>query len=250
MDDFALKDEYFLEGNSIGCLLIHGFTSTPAELRELGEILYECGCTVYGIKLKGHGTTVEDLENCTYKDWIDSAVDGYYYLKEKCEQVYVIGHSMGALLAMYIAENYPVDKLGLLSPPLVTKSKVAKLAFIAKFFMKYFEWGERERTEEESKYLLGYNKFPVKSVHELNKLTKVVRKELPKINCPVIIVHSLKDETVDIKSVELLYNNVSSKQKAKVFLKESGHNITVEKEKQKVFDALLNFFTSITAKEF
>ena len=68
MKTIDYKQSYFFSGNETGCLLIHGFTSTPAELRELGELLHKVGYTVLGVRLSGHGTTVEDLEKSNYKD--------------------------------------------------------------------------------------------------------------------------------------------------------------------------------------
>jgi carboxylesterase len=241
MENTDLREEYFLSGKKEACLLIHGFTSTPAELREMGEKLHEGGYTVWGIKLAGHGTKIEDMEKSTYKDWIKSAVSGYKKLKENYEKVYVIGHSMGSLLALYLAENYEVDKLLTLSPPLIVTNKSAKFAFAAKYFIRYSEWEPKPRPHEEMKYLLGYSKVPIRSVHELNKLTKVVRNHLKRISSPLLIIHSHKDQTVNEKSVELLYSSVKSKLKKTIFLNECGHNITIECEKETVFDGVINF---------
>lgn len=241
MENIDLREEYFLIGEKEACLLIHGFTSTPAELRELGEKLHEEGYTVLGIKLAGHGTKIEDMEKSTYKDWMKSVVNGYKKLKENYEKVFVIGHSMGSLLALYLAENYEVDKVVALSPPLVVRNKSAKFAFAAKYFMRYSEWEPKPRPQEELKYLLGYSKVPIRSVHELNKLTKVVKNHLKRISSPLLIIHSHKDQTVDEKSVDLLYGSVKSKLKKTIFLNECGHNITIECEKETVFKEVLNF---------
>ena len=47
------KKSYKLAGNEIGCLLIHGFTSTPAEMYPLAKFLNNNGYTVYSILLSG-----------------------------------------------------------------------------------------------------------------------------------------------------------------------------------------------------
>lgn len=243
--DVDLRKEYLLEGNDEGCLVIHGFTGTPAELRLLGERLHSKGYTVYGVRLKGHGTNVEEMEKCTYKDWIDSALEGYNLLKKRCKKVHVIGHSMGSLLALYIAENFDVDSVSALAPPLFNKNKAANFAFIIKYFMRYSEWEPRERPEEEMKYLLGYNKVPIKSVDEFNKLNKVVKKNLSKIEAPLLIVYSTNDETVDVKSADYLNNSAKSKLKRICKLEKSGHNITVECEREDCFKAVLEFLSEI-----
>ena len=62
--------EFYYKGSNTGVLLIHGFTGTPSEVRLLGEFLKDKGYTVRGILLKGHGTTIEDMRKCGYRDWI------------------------------------------------------------------------------------------------------------------------------------------------------------------------------------
>jgi carboxylesterase len=241
MESVDLKKEFFFKGGSVGCLIIHGFTGTPGEHITLGRRLRDEGYTVLGVRLKGHGTTVEDMETCSYKDWVESAVSGYERLCEQCNRVHVIGHSMGSLLALYIGENLGAEKIIALSPPLITTNKAVKLVFILKYFKKYKNWGKSKRTIDEAKYLVGYSKFALSSVHELNKLRVVVKKGLAKIKAPLLIIHSRMDKTVAGESVELLYNNVSSTIKEKVYLNKCGHNITIGCEKEEVFKEIIDF---------
>ncbi|MNP10038.1 Thermostable monoacylglycerol lipase [compost metagenome] len=241
MENIDLRQEFFFAGNETGCLLIHGFTSTPAEIRELGERLSEVGYTVLGVKLAGHGTVVEDLEKSTYKDWIRSVEEGYERLNGICSSIHVVGHSMGGVLALYVAENYEVNKIVTLAPALVTNNKAAKYAGIVKYVMKYKIWDKEERPEEESQYLLGYSKMPLSSIAELNKLQRFIKKSLHNIVRPLLIIHSIKDQSIHEKGIELLVNGVSSKEIKKVYLNDCGHNITVEREKSKVFQEVISF---------
>lgn len=236
-----LKKEFFFQGNEVGCLLIHGFTSTPAELYELGVKISRIGYTVLGVRLEGHGTTIEDMERCSYRHWIKSVEDGYRRLKERCAKIYVIGHSMGGLLSLYVGENFEVEKIIALAPAVINKDKRSPFVGILKYFMKYTEWKDVERPEEEKKYLLRYNRFPVASVHELNKLQKVVKRDLNKIKKPLLIIQSPNDTSVHAKGIDILEKAVSSKEVKKILLDKCNHNITVECEKEKVFSEVLNF---------
>jgi len=241
MENIDLKKEYFFSGSSKGCLLIHGFSSTPAELRELGESLSKEGYTVLSILLSGHGTLVENMEKSNYGDWIKSAEEGYERLKKTCSKIYVIGHSMGGLLALNLAENYKVDKLVALAPALVSKSKAAKYAGIIKHFVKYTKWPPEQRPEEETKYLLGYAKIPLRSVEQLSKLQKVTIKDLKKIVSPLLIIQSIKDTAVHADGIKLIEKEVSSKEIQKFYLDNCGHNITIECEKGIVVKEVIAF---------
>ena len=241
METLYLKNEYFFKGSDIGCLLIHGFTGTPAELRELGERLKAEGYTVCGVKLKGHGTTLEDFEKSTYVDWIASVEAAYKKLKSTCSKIYVIGHSMGGVLTLNLAQNYTADKLVLLAPALVNRDKNSLFVPFLKYFKKYTEWAPVDRTEEETKYLLGYRTMPLVCIHELLKLQKVTKAKLNTIDKPILIIHSKKDTVIDEKGIDIIEKNVSSKDVKKVYLNNCSHSITVEGEKETVFREVLDF---------
>ena len=63
----------FREGNKTGVLLLHGFTGSPYEMKELGAHLEEKGYTVSIPLLKGHGTTPGDLIGCNWYDWFEDS---------------------------------------------------------------------------------------------------------------------------------------------------------------------------------
>ena len=95
-------EPFFLPGGPKGVLLIHGFTGLPAELLLMGQYLHKLGFTVLGVRLAGHGTTVEDMSHMTWEDWMDSVRDGYAVLSGFCESIDVIGHSMGGLFSLLL----------------------------------------------------------------------------------------------------------------------------------------------------
>jgi carboxylesterase len=64
------SEPFFLPGEATGCLLLHGFSAMPGEMRPLGEYLAETGFTVLGIRLTGHATHPNDLEQTRWIDWL------------------------------------------------------------------------------------------------------------------------------------------------------------------------------------
>src|SRR5215467_15002695 len=98
-------NRFYFRGGDNGCLLIHGLTGTPGEMRYLGERLHSAGFTVNGVCLAGHCTTVEDLKNKAWQDWYLSVKEGYNQLASSCKKVFLCGISAGALLALYLAHE-------------------------------------------------------------------------------------------------------------------------------------------------
>ena len=100
-------DPFFLEGSKTGVFLSHGYTATAAEVRLLADKLHVAGYTVAGPLLAGHGTKVEDLNNATWQDWVESGEETLQKLFETCDQVWVAGESMGGVVALYLAAQNP-----------------------------------------------------------------------------------------------------------------------------------------------
>lgn len=99
----------------IGCLIIHGFTGGPHELEPLTSYLQEQTDWHISVPtLPGHGKQLA-LENVGYKSWIETAEASLKQLKEKYDEIYVIGFSMGGMIAAFLAAKYKVDKLVLLA---------------------------------------------------------------------------------------------------------------------------------------
>ena len=82
---------FFLDGGPIGALLVHGFTGAPTEMRPIGERLASHGWTVSGPLLPGHGTRVEEMNACSYVDWIEHVTGAYEELAARCDDCRVPG---------------------------------------------------------------------------------------------------------------------------------------------------------------
>jgi len=233
--------EFYLEGNKIGCLLIHGFTGTPAEMKLLGLYLNEKGYTVNGVLLRGHGTTVEDMEKTNWKDWMLSAESGLIELKKKCEKVAVIGLSMGGIIALNLASKHSIDYVVSISSPIKITNKQAYWAPVMKFFKKYAIRENKKINPEIEDYALIYDKTPIVSVSHLLSLITRTKLRLRKIKAPLLIIQSKKDNTVIHESAQYIYDHTGSNIKKLVYLKESGHVATIDCEKEKVFREIWEF---------
>lgn len=242
----SLKQAFTLSGGKIGCLLLHGFTSTPAEQRPLGDYLYSKGLTVHAPLLAGHGTTPADLLKVEYLNWLESARQGYHKLQTTCEQIVVIGHSMGGLLAIQLATEFTPLGLICLAPALKPNNRWVPLSGILRHFVPYSSWGKNKKPPEQQQYLLGYDRFPVYGVYQLHRLAKTTAKILNQVKVPTLIIQGTHDKTVKPCGVEQIYRGINSFHKRKIWLADAGHGLTVEPANTKVFGEIQQFIREIT----
>lgn len=234
-------------GNQIGCLLIHGFTGSPGEMRPLGEHLQEKGYTVKGVLLPGHGTKVEDLAQTNWNSWYGEVVKGYRDLQKVCKKIFVIGLSMGGALALHLAANEKI-KGGIVSicSPIFLTNKKAYLAPLAKYFIKYSVKKKKSCDNFQSYW---YDRYPTGAVAELVRAVSTIKNELKDITNPILIIQSTLDKTVEPKSAQYIYDHISSRKKSIYWLDKSGHIATLGIEREKVFSLVQQFIEDVLKEE-
>lgn len=240
---------FFYLGDETGILLIHGFTGSPSELRPMGLFLRDLGYTVYAPLLKGHGTSPEELEKTTWQDWWNSVQKGYERLKSLgMKHIYIVGHSMGGLLAFHLALEESVDGIVSLCTPIWVKDWRANYVRFIRFFITYLQRSSA-KDEEIEKRLVPYDRTPLKSVEELNRLIKIVKKSLPQIKVPTLVIQSEKDETVLPKSAQYIYDHIAAEKKEISWYEKSSHIITLDKERKSLFHEIHSFVNEINEQE-
>lgn len=216
---------FFLEGNQIGVLLIHGFTATTVEVRWLADYLSRKNLTVSAPLLPGHGTTPEDLNGRKYGEWINCVEDAYSTLKKTCSSVIVGGESMGAVLSLYLAEIHPEIKALLLYSPAI-KIESLKYSKIFRYFIPII----KKKNYDEILPWQGYSVYPLFAASELLRLQKLVIQKLNLVQQPMIVFHGAYDRTIDPASSDLIISSVNSSIKTKHIMSNSGHVILLDKE--------------------
>lgn len=232
---------FFYLGDETGILLIHGFTGSPSELRPMGHFLREQGYTVYAPLLAGHGTSPEELAETTWQDWWNSVKAGYERLQTvEVKKIYVVGHSMGGLLAFYVASKLAVDGVISLCTPIWVRDWRANFVRWINFFIPYHQRSSKKEDHIESQ-LVPYDRTPLKSIEQLNQLIRIVKKEIPNIDVPTLVIQSRKDETVLPKSANFIYDHIATEQKKLTWYENSSHIITLDKERKRLFQEIDNF---------
>lgn len=231
-------EPFFFEGNHVGVLVSHGFTGTTQSIRAMGEAFAKEGYTVYGPRLKGHGTHYEDLEQSTYQDWIDSLEEGYQKLKDRCDTIFVTGLSMGGTLTLHMAEKHPEIKAII---PINAAIEIPNLADVEELKGVRFIEAIGSDIKKPDTQELAYEKTPVKAVNELIKLMDHTKRELYNISCPALILVSEEDHVVPPDNSYLIYDNIFSEVKEVVTLKNSYHVATLDNDQAKIIEKTINF---------
>jgi carboxylesterase len=223
---------FFLEGGSVGVLLVHGFTGSPPEMRLVGDYLHERGLTVSAPLLPGHGTTAEQMNRCHWRDWTGHAEQALADLRARCETVFIGGLSMGSLITAYLAACHDPAGAILYSPAVKVADPLIHFTPVLKYMIPMKEKSsESDYTDPEAeRYTWSYEENPVFAAHELLKLMRRVRQLLPDVSCPLLIIHSTGDQAIAPDSAQYTYQRVGSPDKALVTLHNSGHVITVDSE--------------------
>lgn len=223
-----------------GCLLIHGFTGGTFELAPLAQFLEkETDWKISIPTLPGHE------ENGNYKGieflhWVGAAEKELIQLLEVCEEVYLIGFSMGGMIASHLSTIYPVKRLVLLSAAYHYVSPHKFIKELVELFVAYLK--------NEHHDLLMYHRFqnkvkgvPIKVAREFQKLVHSFRSDIRKISIPTFIAHGLNDSIVPTKSSKQIFQEIGAKEKHIMMIDNSNHLICLCEDNKILFEKILKF---------
>lgn len=246
-------------------------------MRPLGQALADQGYTVLGVRLAGHGTNPAEMATTTWLDWYTSLEQALAQLRERCTQVFVIGLSMGGLLSLHAVLHYPVTAVISINAPIYLINQKAIFAPILRHLMAYSnkkvsdetdsnksdsnksgnrEWNDNELGSNElgSKMSgtdqgggnelsehFSYDKMPLACLNSLLQLMRVVRKELSRVNAPLLVLQSEHDEVVNPKSAAYIYAKAGSADKTLEWFPRSGHLVTLGVERDQLAQRVIQY---------
>lgn len=243
-------EPFYYLGNEIKCLLLHGFTASPSEMKPLGEYLNQQGFSVKAPLLPGHGTTPDHLNQTSWKDWLEAVEEEAQALMAEEGPVVVIGLSMGALLALELGARVKgLAGVVSINAPLIMRNHMTGWAPLLKLFREYVpkKIGDEYR-DLEARGRYAYDCLPVKAFINLKHLAKDVVTRLKEIEIPTMVVQSGRDETVDPSSAKMLYRSLHTEHEI-LWLPESHHIATMGPEHDILERGILEFIGHVAGKE-
>jgi carboxylesterase len=235
---------FYLQGGRVGALLVHGFTGSPPEMRPVGDYLHQRGLTVSAPLLPGHGTTVEEMNRSKWTDWTTHVEKAYEELLSRCDTAFVAGLSMGAVLTLnLVAARSGIPGIVLYAPAVWPANRLLVLTPILKYFIKKMAKDEEsDLTDPEAEQRIwSYEENPGIAGHEFLKLLRRVRRALPQVTQPLLIIYSTLDSALLPTSATRTFEQVGSDDKELIELNNSGHVLTADSEREFVAQKTYEF---------
>ena len=246
-DPFAIGD------GPDACLLLHGLTGSPAEVRPVGEALARSGFRAVGPLLPGHGTSAEDLYVVTGREMIRAAEAALLGL-HGARRLYLCGLSMGALLAIHLAsrswarEGLPdFSALALLAPAIdftgpswAFVNLVGRLPALPFIISKSRDVQGAPPSDDGS-----YAAIPLRWAGELRALSHDALGLAHRVRAPALILHGAMDRTVAPSGSRKLAQRLASPRVEQRILPRSGHVLPLDVESAEVCGAVVQFFREV-----
>jgi len=259
---------FVLGSGPVAVLLIHGLTGTPTELRRVAQGLAKRGFTVYVPTLAGHCGDNADLQATGWKDWYESVRKTFVGIRQRHETVFVGGLSMGAVMSMHMAAEHPGQIAGLLLYSTTLRYdgwNMPKAAVLTPLLMAIPFGVHLCRFNETSPYGIkdvrlraiverqmkagessnaGLLTMSGVSVRELHRLVAVVKRDMPKVTTPALVLHSSEDDITSRWNADYVEKHLGGPV-TKVLLDDCYHMITVDLQYRTVITLSADFIDSL-----
>ena len=237
------------------CLLLHGLTGSPAEVRPVGEALAQAGFRALAPLLPGHGTSAADLYTVTRDDLIRAATEALLSLAG-ARRIYLCGLSAGALLSIHLAskswmhEGLPeFSSIALMAPAIefsgatwLFTDVIGRLPALP--FM--LDKGRRDVQGAQPVDDGSYTAIPMRWGPELHALSQEALKLAHRVRAPALILHGARDGTVSPAGARRLAKELASVRKEVRILPNSGHVLPLDIESAEVCREIVQFFQGAT----
>ena len=222
-------------------------------MRWMGEYLNRQGYTCLGIRLTGHATHPEDMIRSRWTDWVASVEDGYQLLGGFTKDIFLIGLSMGGVLSLLMSAKLNVKGVVAMSTPSRLPTDfpiwfIELVSTVIRYRPKSNQppgstWFDQAAYKEH----VAYPRNPVRSTAELKKLILEMRAALPKVNVPVLLMHSKDERYILPDNVEDIYAElVNAPDKTKLYVTGSGHVLPRDASRNQVFQSALEFLQRVS----
>lgn len=234
--------------DALGVVLCHGYMAAPLEVKGLADYLGRLGYWVYAPRLRGHGTSPEDLATRSYQDWVRSVDRGYAIIRTICRRVAAGGFSTGAGLALDLAARVKgLAGVFAISAPMRLRDFNARFAPAVGAWNRLMDMAGRSSAKMEfvenrpENPDINYLRNPVSGVREIERLMDDLEPRLNDIEIPSLVVQSSDDPVVDPRGSEKIFKHLGGRDKKYVVFSLNRHGILLGERADMVYQAVGEF---------
>jgi carboxylesterase len=246
-----------LVGRGPALLALHGFGATPQEVELVVGIAREQGLAALAPLLPGHGTSVLDLARTRYHHWLSAAERALLALEAEHGKVVVIGSSMGSLIALDLAVDFPeiVAGVGVLGSPIRLPWPYPSLALAAIDWLGIPDFtlpksGPDILDPEGRRTQVTYSEQPAHAGNEVRRAGRRVEGRLGLVSCPAFVAHGRHDRVCPVHNANVVHSRLgtAASQKELLILERSHHIITRDVERGILHARLSAFVERVAAR--
>ena len=212
---------FLQEEEAPACLMIHGAQGTPAELRELGNYLYQRGFSVYCPRLSRLDTKERMV---SWESWATQSETALETVMTYSRVVFVVGMSLGGTIALMLGKTKGLKGLVLLAPAIYPRRNIkTRLYEIGRFLTPTLFYR-----------LAGWN-------GEVTKAMDHARRKIKRISCPTLTLQAADDQTLSHRGLKFVRRHCRARSSDSRLLPHGSHALTRGEAKDDVFERVLGF---------
>jgi esterase/lipase len=215
-------------------LLIHGFTGAPSDVEPITNMLRAHDWNCHAPMLPGHEDGFANIGSVRWTDWLATVEEEARQCAERYGSFSVVGFSMGGLLAAYVANRYPVERVVLLNASVIYVSPMRLFSFL------WEKLRERDMTQ-----LRRVSRIPQTALLQFMKMAAKLRHEFRHIRQPTLICQSGRDQIVHPRSADYLKRVIPGETQVITFPR-SKHVICWDVETEQVLSCVKRFLIGPT----
>ncbi len=215
------------EDSRSGVLLVHGTKGSVADLRPLGEGLFEAGHSVYGMRLPSVGIPTATGLPSPWESYREEVNNRFTLFSECCKQVYVVGHGFGATLVLMQNFKPRPEGLILLAPAVHARVSRKQRILMALGLDR-----------------LGFLRKKMRWRSDVFDGMDAARKNKSWSRIPTFVAAAEDDERVDPRSIGFLRSRLTHHRTVIETFPSGGHRFHLGDAQQKVHQGIIDFLES------